>query len=400
VTWPEFVGKAASPGRYLLLKANVVLLTPTVGLGWEALDGLRLGASFQAGVAPAIDFVSTSVADQSYRGPQSPAYNDVRSELYARQWFVPGFTLGTIWSPTRELDLAGWYKWSAPIDAKGDVQTASSYFTSAVARGDTSGVSYGDTSLPNCNYPAGSPPLCGHGNNAEIKVATPMEAKLGLRYHKRRASADGDAHRRDPLEQDVFDVEVNFTWANDSALDAVQIRFPANANGDGVLPANYGLPNGATIPPNADVRHHFRDVFGVRLGGDYSLLPGRLAVRAGVFLETRAADATFQNIDFDAAARLGVALGGTYRIGLGARRLDLMLGFGHVFFAALKNIIPTAHGLSALAGTACEPPAAPAGTTAICPASGTQKYRTNWPVNLGTITSAIDVVNVGASLAF
>ena len=32
--------------------------------------------------------------------------------------------------------------------------------------------------------------------------------------------------------------------------------------------------------------------------------------------------------------------------------------------------------------------------------STNQQYRTLWPVNLGTITSAINVLNVGASYSF
>jgi long-chain fatty acid transport protein len=410
VTWPEFVGTTASPGRYLLLKENVVFLTPTIGIGWEALDGLRLGASFQAGLAPTIDLVNASVADGAYTGANAPAYNDVRSELFAKTFFVPGFTLGALWSATDALDVAAWYKWSAPIDPKGDVQTASSYFTPAVARGNTSGVTWGDTSVADCNYPHPPPPaqqpapLCGAGNNAQVKLPIPMEAKLGLRYHQPRRGLRMplplDSRRRDPMSQDVFDVEADFTWANDSAVDAVQVRFPATVpNGDGLLPANSGLPT-ATIPPNADVPHSFRDVVGVRVGGDYTLLPDQLSLRAGAFFETRAARATYQDIDFDAAARFGVSLGGTYRIQLGQRSLDLMLGYGHVFFSTLENSAPNAAGLRALAGTACTLPPDPAGTTATCPASGTQKFRTDWPVNLGSITSAMNLINVGATLAF
>ena len=36
------------------------------------------------------------------------------------------------------------------------------------------------------------------------------------------------AHLRDPMATDVFDVETDFTWANDSAFDTIQIRFPAD----------------------------------------------------------------------------------------------------------------------------------------------------------------------------
>jgi long-chain fatty acid transport protein len=403
VSWPEFVGTPASPSpsRYLLIKANVVYLMPTVAVGWEALDGLRVGASFQAGVAPMIDFASTAVADQTV---YDPASGDVRSEIHAKTLFVPGFTLGTIWSPMGDWEVAGWFKWSAPIDAKGDVQTAAPYFTTAVAQGNTSGVIYGDTHVPNCNQLAGAPPKCGSGDNAEVRVPQPMEAKLGVRFHPRRPGAPREPHRRDPIAQDVFDVEADLTWANDSAFDAVQIRLPASANGDGVLPASLGVVGGATLPPNADVTHQFRDVFGVRLGGDYNVLPDALAVRAGAFFESQAANSAYQNIDFDAALRFGLALGGTYRVKLGEKSLDLMLAYGHVFFGTLQNDRPTAAGLSALAGTPCASGADPAGTTATCPptasSAGTQKYRTEWPVNLGTITSSIDVVNVGASLAF
>jgi hypothetical protein len=32
--------------------------------------------------------------------------------------------------------------------------------------------------------------------------------------------------------------------------------------------------------------------------------------------------------------------------------------------------------------------------------TGNQKYRTAWPINLGTITNAVDVLNVGLSYRF
>ncbi len=394
LSWPEFVGTAPSPSRYLLIKANVLFVTPTLGVGWEAVDGLRVGASVQVGTAPMIDFASAAVADQ---GITNPGINDVRSEIHATSLFVPGFTLAALWSPLEFLDVAAWYKWSAPIDAKGDVQTAAPYFTSAVANGNISAVVYGDTHVPNCNQLPGAPPKCDGGNNAEVRIPQPMEAKLAFRFHRPRGVSPS-YHQRDPLAQDLFDVEADFTWANDSAFDAVQIRLPATPSGDGTLPATLGVPGGSTLPPNADVPHRFNDVYGVRLGGDYNVLPNQLAVRAGAFFETQAANPVYQDIDFDAAQRYGFALGGTFRIPVRDRSLDLMVAYGHVFFGTLQNNGPK--GLSALAGTYCSSGTDPAGTTATCPATGTQKYRTDWPANLGTITSSINVINVGASLAF
>jgi long-chain fatty acid transport protein len=399
VSWPEFANGAPSPSRYLLIKAQVPYVTPTLGVGWEALDGLRVGASFQAGFAPMLDFANASVADQGFTlMSASPKSNDIFSEVHAVSSVVPGFTLGALWSLLPNLDLAGWYKWSAPIEAKGDVQTASGYFDPSHKQP----VVWGDTHVPNCNQPAGAPNLCDGGNNVTLKIPQPMEAKLGLRFHQPRATvASGDRHVRDPIAQDVFDLEANLTWANDSTLDAVHIGIKTtNPNGDGSLPPTSGLPPGvATLPPNVDVPHNFRDVYGVRLGGDWNVLPERLAVRAGAFFESQAANAAYQNIDFDAAWRLGFALGGTYRVALGGKSLDLMVGYGHVFFGTLTNDQQNV-GIRAVNGTPCSAGMDPSGPTATCPMTGVQKYRTDWIANLGTITSSLNVINVGASLAF
>ena len=246
--------------------------------------------------------------------------------------------------------------------------------------------------------PAG-PPVCGSGNNAKVTVPIPMEAKLGVRYHKPRADVPYDPHRRDPIAQDLFDVEADFTWANDSAFDYLQLRFPGDAYGDGSLPSNPAIP--ATIPGNADVRHHFHDVFGTRLGGDFNAIPDTLALRAGGFFETQAADTVYQNIDFDGAKRFGVAAGATVRVKVGATQaFDFMAAYGHVFFATLSNTDPNAAGLPATAGSPCNPsPPQGAPPSTSCP-NGNQKYRTNYPVNLGSITSSVNVINLGVSFRF
>jgi long-subunit fatty acid transport protein len=402
--WPQFVDGNPSPQRYLLISSSSLLLTPTLAVGWEAIDGVRLGASLIFGTAPSLDFVDAVPAINEL--PANAQDNDIRSELKAKGAFFPGFTLGALWSPSDDLDVAVWYKWMSAVRAKGDVITSANAFTPAAASGNTSAVEYGDTAEPYCYTLPSSPPAplppraCGNGDNASVKVPIPMEAKLGLRYHRPRATdVARDPHLRDPVAQDVFDLEVDLTWANDSAFDALQVRFPGDANGNGLIPANPGIPT-SFIPPNADVRHGFRDVVGVRVGGDYDVVPDTLALRAGAFFETQAANSVYQNIDFDGAARIGLALGMTYRVHLGSekhRALDLMLGYGHVFFGTLHDDDPHGAGLGALAGTQCLNGAS--GGPSTCQ-NGAQPYRTPWPVNLGTITSSIDVVNVGASYQF
>ncbi len=389
-TWPQFVDGNPSPQRYLLISTNSIVLTPTIGVGWEVIDRLRLGASFIFGTAPSVEFQNAAPGQNA--SPAIASQNDIHNDLKAKDIFFPGFVLGAIWSPTNNLDVAGWYKWTSSVHATGDLTTIANDFTLAASKGSTAGLQYGDTAEPECHTPPPQgPALCGSGNNAKVTVPIPMEAKLGIRYHKPRAGLPYDEHERNPMAQDEFDLEADFTWANNSAFDALRIRFPNGIPGPVI---------GSEIPPNADVTHAFRDVVGVRLGGDYNLLPDQLSLRAGAFFETQAANSVYQNIDFDGADRFGIAAGGTYRIHVGAEKqhsLDLMAGYGHVFFGTLSNNNPNNQGLPALAGTACLNVGNPNVTS--CP-GGVQPYRTPWPVNLGTITSSINVINVGVSYKF
>lgn len=394
-TWPDFVDGQAAPNRFLLARRHGILAFPSLGIGAEVVPGLRLGASFQWGIAD-LKLASASVALNADGGNPS---GDVRANLQIKDYFIPGFTLGAIYSPHSNVDVAAWYRFSDAIRASGDVGTAANYYTPANAKGDGSRVIYGDTIFEDCG--TGQPIKdCGAGSNAKVKFAIPMEAKLGIRYHAPRPGGPLRKGHRDPIADDVFDVEANLTWANNSAIDSIEVRFPGDGQGNGTLPVS-GIPGG-TLPEKADQARGYRDVFGVRVGGDMNVLRDKLALRGGAFFESHAQPAQFQNIDFAAANRLGLALGATFRIRTGkdadSGALDLMLGFMHVFVANQANTDPKAAGLSALAGTQCNPSSGnQPGDTCI---GGAQKYRTNYPVNLGTITNTINAFNVGASYRF
>ncbi len=391
--WPDFVEEKASPNRYLLANRHGVAASPTLGIGVEVAPGLRLGGAFQWGFAD-LKVASGTVA---LNGDGGTPTGDVRANLQLKDYFIPGFTVGALYSPLDNLDLAAWFRWSDAIRASGDLGTAANYYTTANARGDASRVVYGDTIFEDCG--TGLPTTaCGAGKNAAVTFPIPMEAKLGVRFHQPRGLAK--PHRRDPMADDLFDLELNLTWANNSSIDTIDVRFPSDANGNGILPVS-GIPGGV-VPPKADQKKAYRDVIGVRLGGDFNVLPDRLALRGGAYYETNGQDPQYQNIDFAGASRFGLALGTTLRFRMGKEpasgALELMLGFMHVFVADQANTDPKAAGLPALAGTACNPSSnEKAGD--LC-SNGAPKYRTNWPVNLGTITNAINVLNVGAAYKF
>ncbi len=405
--FPDFVKDGRgdlqpSPARYLLAEQAGLILFPTLGLGYEVIPNLRIGASFSWGFARLRLSSATLAVNEDYTNPNT---GDVRATLQVKDYFVPGFTLGTLWSATPQLDVAAWYKWSDAIRAGGDVGTAANFYSQQNASGDDKKVVYGDTIFEDCGTGLKTT-ACGGGGNGHVKLVIPMEAKLGLRYHKPRAAVPAWAEGkpvRDPLTTDVFDLEANLTWANNSAADTIQIRFPGDATGKGTLPVA-GVAGGE-IPPNADQRRGFKDVVGIRLGGDWNVLPDRLALRAGGFFETSAAEARYQSLDFSAGARFGMALGATYRIRLGddarSSALEIMAGFGHVFVTEQSRTDPRASGAPGLAGTSCNQSAGsnPPVNADTC-TDGSGRYRTRWPVNLGTITSSLNVINVGLAYRF
>jgi long-chain fatty acid transport protein len=200
--------------------------------------------------------------------------------------------------------------------------------------------------------------------------------------------------------QDVFDIEADLTWANDSAMDSLSIRFP------GSLPINLGNGFTSVIPPNADVPLHYSDVAGVRVGGDWNILPDELAARAGGFYQTPSqigSNVQYQNLAFANGSQLGLALGATYRFHFFGSRggaIELSAGFEHVFLSTESYDGPG--GIYGLTGTACnlsENSGTISSAASSCP-NGHPKYRTDWAVNLGTITNSINVINAGVGYRF
>jgi long-chain fatty acid transport protein len=403
ISFPEFItttqnGRTIyqpSPARYLMTGANLLVLNPTIGVGAEVIDRLRLGASFQWGIS-SISLTSAVATGANLGNTTVEPSTDVKAVATAHDYFIPGFTVGAIYSPTDDFDLAGWFRWSDAINATGDIKTTNGYYTDGVGSGKVSPTVTGDTSQPNCGISTaaqGNAALCGTGGNAKIKIVLPMEAKLGLRYHKRRSDVPYNEHVRDPLAQDVFDVEFDLTWANNSAASNFQVRLPGDTAGNGIIPVSIGV-----IPPNDDIPHGFKDVYGVRLGGDYNVLRDRMALRAGAFFQSNGRDPTYQNIDFPATQNGGLAAGLTYRLHLsseGSSALEISLGYEHVFYASSTNNSP--NGVDAIAGSTC---VSPQGETATTCANGQPKYRSSWPVNLGTITDSINVLNIGLGYRF
>lgn len=389
--WPDAVmgtnaaGKPTavpSPTRYMLLSSEGLVVNPTLSVAYSVTPTIHVGAGFTWGIA-SLKLSNVSTALLPSTATRDDWSSDIKATLDVKDLFVPGAVAGALWEAADNVDLGAWVHWSDAVRASGDAHIEGFYYN---AVGSSPEKLVKDPSQYCPIGPTGSqttgPQNCTDTPKGEAKltIPAPFEAKIGTRFHMPRAKAadapgaatSGVPAYRDPIANDVFDVELDVTYAHNSSVQDLQIRFPTGIT----IP----WAAGGAVPPNADVPHHYKDVVGLRLGGDYVIIPDRLAVRAGGFFETQGQDPAYANIDFVPAQRLGVSGGGTLRLG----PVDAMVAAGHVFGMKLDN-----HGHGSLPGLA--------GNATACYVPSGTCYRTANAVNDGFVQQAITVVSVGAT---
>ncbi len=310
----------ASAQRYQSLGVKATVLWPTLAAGYSITDKLHVGAGFVAGIA-ILDLQSASMSQAT--NPENAA-TDTVSEVKAKDLFVPGFVLSGLYEVTDNIDVAGWYRWSDKIRAKGDLEVQANYY------GQDGSVASNPT-LTRSKDTAGS-------NAASVTIGVPMEARIGARWHLARKGVTPlereqyrtDTYRtRDPLRDDLYDTELDLTWSNNSSSKAVEVRFPFEG-----IPVDVG--GGSTlgfVPANADVPTGYRDTFGARLGGQYNAIANKLGIRLGTWIETSANDASYMTVTGVPAMRGGFGGGLVFRIGI----VDVEAGYQHHWNAGFDN---------------------------------------------------------------
>ena len=217
-----------------------------------------------------------------------------------------------------------------------------------------------------------------------------------------KRTGDG-SHHRDPMSQDLFDAEVDLTWANDSAFDSVQVRFPGDSAGNGVIPANRHArrpsPERRRPPRTSTTSSAF-----ARAATSTSCPTVRPA--RGRLLRDEAASPRVPEHRFAGvlalrprARRNLPAEAPPYRQHQDQR--------ARVLARLRPRLLRRAAEQSARRRRGCRRSAAALATRATsavqgntCVQSGQERYRTNWPVNLGTITNSTNVINLGVSYRF
>ena len=386
--------------RYMLVSSDALIVNPTISVAFAPTDYLSFGAGFVWGIATAhfVNFTEAVSNPPAAGDFGDHARNDVRAELKTKDLFIPGFVLGGLWSATSNLDVAAWFKWQDAIKGTTDLTLESLYWKNSGARNSDacSGVdAMGNPLAKGCNIT--DAPKAG-----TLKLNIPMEAKIGFRYHLPRADQskkpswadkpDKPGRRvRDPMSEDWFDVEVDFTWANNSAVDNLELRFQP-----GIVIKDGSAGGVGQVPVNGDIPHKWRDVFGVRLGGDVVVLPNRLTLRTGGYFETKGQDDAYLAIDFVNGWKAGLSGGATVRLG----PIDLSVAYQHTFIGTLDNAGKGAvHALSGDArGLSGEDPVC--GKDASNPKIGPGCFRSYQTINGGKLTAHLNEVGLSATARF
>lgn len=293
--FPETVDTASgagapAPQRYDTLDQQALVVFPSIAAAAQVSDTLAIGVRASAGYA---QLASSKVVQGVANGAEDPA-QDTFVTVEARDTFVPAFAAGLHWkaSPRVEVGLV----YTAPVRVGAVGRSAS--VLGAALREPVPG-------MENYNEP---PPAgterCAPGGTRDalaacVTFALPQTATAGLRYVVRDAD-----------DRELGDLEVDVRWENwAKASDTLVVV-------DGV---NHLL--GARLADSV-VRHGFRDVWSVRLGGAGVVEGARTwHVRGGVAYETAAAPASWSRLDVDGNARM-TASGGV-GVDLGAWRLDV-----------------------------------------------------------------------------
>jgi hypothetical protein len=386
-----------APYRYLGLEQQSTILYPTLGIGYELSRFLRVGIGFIAGVG----VINLSTAGVAQLGGSDAAgdhmKDDSLSTLRTEDLFVPGVVVGLHGSITRHVDVALWGRYLDAIRANhGSLDVTQQPFNGNGGLNPPCAGAPGANGMTDFSRCTTNQAVPNHFEHAVVHFEYPIppELRAGVRFHLPRSEATampGTLAVRDPLHDDVFDVELDGSYTKNSAASLVEVRFPSKPNGQGTLNTN---PLNVAVPPNADRDFGYRDSAGVRFGGQWNAVRDLVGVRAGAWFESQSQDPAFLVTSPVGAARYGFGGGVVVRYHF----LDVSVGYQRHLSEGLDN-----HGSGAVRAIA----AAENGglfTPGVDPANVSEAdrkaFRTVHVVNGGSVAFDAHVFTLGAVARF
>jgi hypothetical protein len=307
-------GARPTPTRYEVVRQDVQFaFTATFGAAYKALPWLSFGLSLQVAMASADVYQVMAL-----RAGTSPS-SDMMTKIHASDYFVPALLGGVYAKPTRNIRIGATLAWSQGIDGSGNL----TFYTNHYHHGAVD-----DEFIP---YENPSTRI------KRITAPAPLTATLALRYVQPLPGKEEDA--RDPLNSEWWDVELDASYVSSGHLGAakasvaedISLQFK-RADGTPADPLEIKASDLSAL--SAD--RHGLDVYSLRLGGSYAILPGMLQASAGGFFQSRGVEAAYVTVDNYSLARIGFGLGMRVRLG----PVDLSAAYSHVFQETLELAPP------------------------------------------------------------
>jgi long-chain fatty acid transport protein len=269
----DTVNGLPAPSRYDVTKLDVLIVYPSLAVGFRATRWLDLGLALQL-VVGHFNLNSVSFTDLGSNicmyaeDPRCDARTNIDTS-----GVTATVAVGALFHPLPSLAIGLHLRPPVDIDASGTVHSAA---------------------------PAGMPVMTLPGD-AEFHTHLPLELRLGLRY----------IFLKDGFE--AGDIELDGVYQSWGLVEDQGDRL--------VIPSlSFRGTDGEAVELFHDIRptvtHHYQDTVSVRLGGAWNArLPmGVLTLRAGGYFDSAATHYADTRLDLDTAAKWAVTAGLGYRV--------------------------------------------------------------------------------------
>lgn len=344
-----------SPTRQMGIERAGVVAHFMLGLAYSPVKQFRFGASAGIGFAEVYNKTMVSAQGGSF------ADQEVLNEIHVTDKFIPRASASVVVAPVDSLEIFGVITYQDDIKAAG--------YSDLTANGIT-GVPRTSCFDPNTGT------RCRFSN---VKLTVPLatlEATWGIRYARRRVARERVI---DPIKDEVFDIEVDASWAQTSNVDSFDLYLHGVMRGAPGAPGiRFSNAPGATasfIRNDTKIPKNWKDTWTVRAGSDINVIPGKLSLRFGASFATAAVLPEYMNIDYLPVRKIGAHAGLTFVL---AENYHISLAYAHLFFQ--KNIVKVGTGMVKDIASALE-----------AAATG---------VNEGTFTGGLDVLTAQFNARF
>jgi hypothetical protein len=282
--------------------------------------------------------------------------DDIRSEVFGRDLFIPGVIASAQVTPFDNLDIAIGFKWSDRVESVAKIDITSGPFGTGepFEYVDASGMtqrtgSFVPTTVDNRRGNVSAPPIWVPQLSLGVRFADRLVPKVASDAWE--SAHLGGKPVQDSMSTERWDIEADIIYYMNSVTDVRRFSTalatinlvsvsPSGTEGTTVSQAGACVrrdPGGNCLEFQIPSFLHGKDHLSMRLGGDYNIIPGVLAVRAGVSHETDGVDPGYLDVTNYMLGRTGLHVGATLRV---AGKTDLSIGYVHFI---QKNVELTPH---------------------------------------------------------